>query len=85
MNFDHQMSLSKSKYWYSNNCLHLFKVHCSVGICDYSLRQKLKPLISLTMYMKNLHCANTQLHRLGLSIQVSDFFKPQTSTWYFCH
>ncbi len=24
-NFDHQMSLSKSKYWYSHNCLHFFK------------------------------------------------------------
>ena len=24
-NFDHQMSLSKSKCWYSNNCLHFSK------------------------------------------------------------
>jgi hypothetical protein len=24
-NFDHQMSLSKSKCWYSNNCLHFLK------------------------------------------------------------
>ncbi len=27
-NFDHQMSLSKSKCWYSNNCLHLLQ--CAV-------------------------------------------------------
>ncbi len=27
-NFDHQMSLSQSKCWYSNNCLHLLK--CAV-------------------------------------------------------
>ncbi len=24
-NFDHQMSQSKSKFWYSNNCLHFLK------------------------------------------------------------
>ena len=23
--------LSKSKCWYSNNCLHFFKAHCSIG------------------------------------------------------
>jgi hypothetical protein len=23
--FDHQMFLSKSKYWYSNNCFHFLK------------------------------------------------------------
>ncbi len=29
-NFDHQMSLSKIKCWYSNNCLNFFKGHCSI-------------------------------------------------------
>jgi hypothetical protein len=28
-NFDHQMSLSKRKCWYSNNCLHFLKLCCS--------------------------------------------------------
>ena len=31
-NFDHQMSLSKSKCWYSNNCLHFLK--CAVPFCS---------------------------------------------------
>ncbi len=29
-NFDHQMYLSKSKCWYSNNCLHFLK--CAVPL-----------------------------------------------------
>jgi hypothetical protein len=29
-NFDHQMSLTKSKCWYSNNSLHFFIVRCSI-------------------------------------------------------
>ncbi len=28
--FDHQMSLSKSKCLYSNNCLHFLKTSCSI-------------------------------------------------------
>jgi len=30
LNYDHQMSLSKSKCWYSNNCLHFLK--CAVPL-----------------------------------------------------
>ncbi len=33
MNFDHQMSLSMSKCWYSNNCLHFLK--CAVPLMSY--------------------------------------------------
>ncbi len=30
LNFDHQMSLSKSKCWHSNKCLQFLKVCCSI-------------------------------------------------------
>ncbi len=36
-NFDHQMSLSKSKCWYSNNCLHFLK--CVVPLSSYNSDQ----------------------------------------------
>ncbi len=47
-NFDHPMSLSKSKCWYSNNCLHFVKCtqfHCQCRITFLShlnLKMKLK-------------------------------------------
>ncbi len=30
MNFDQQTSLSKRKYWCSNNCLHFYKAQCGI-------------------------------------------------------
>jgi hypothetical protein len=33
LNFDHQMSLSKSKCMYSNNCLHF--LNCAVPLDQY--------------------------------------------------
>jgi hypothetical protein len=37
-NFDHHMSLSKSKYWYSNNCLHFLKLAVSLKRDFFDIR-----------------------------------------------
>jgi hypothetical protein len=51
------MSLSKSKCWYSNNCLHFLKVRCSIFIPSvklflylFSFSRELVNLLGLTLW-----------------------------------
>ena len=37
MNIDHEMSLSKSKWWYSNNCLHFLKHAVPLKIVKFGI------------------------------------------------
>jgi hypothetical protein len=53
-NFDHQMSLSKSKCWYSNNCLQFLK-HAVP-----SLQMLKKKLLTILDWPKNLPGASTR-------------------------
>ncbi len=41
LNFDHQMSISKSKYWYANNCL--FNIISFSKISFYSVEYCKRP------------------------------------------
>jgi hypothetical protein len=63
--FDHQVSLSKSKCWYSNNCLHFLK--CAV------------PLASLTLL--RLHPEVHPLFKTYGHPTISNLFWAPTGIW----
>ncbi len=56
-NFDHQMSLSKSKYLYSNNCLHFLKraVPLTINISFSSIKNSPKKLPNLLQTLHFFH------------------------------
>ncbi len=58
LNFDHQMSLSKSKCWYSYNCLHFLKRAVPL--------KKDKSVTILSMEQRDLknvnNCLNTNIY-----------------------
>jgi len=64
-NFDHQMSLSKSKCWYSNNCLHFFK-------CAVTLNEKIQygAVGDLAFYKKRLFSKISFKHCLLNEIKI---------------
>ena len=56
-NIDHQKSLSKSKCWHSNNCLHFLKVCCSIHLRAVRLYSN-----SLSSSSQNEHQQQSQNH-----------------------
>ncbi len=73
-NFDHQMSLSKSKCWYSNNCLHfimcalpLHTQHniCAIQIADFDII--MLSVVMLSVMAPEGRASTVQLPRQVLS------------------
>ncbi len=62
-NFDHQKSLSKRKFWYSNNCSHFLKCAGPLQIC-FLRKYKTKILTKLISYYlrKKFKIVNTPPH-----------------------
>jgi len=58
LNFDHQMYLSKSKYWYSNNYLHFLK--CIVPLWVFEGGESLSPIYFYLSWLCS-HLGNTMI------------------------
>ncbi len=64
------MSLSKSNCLYSNNCLHFFKVHCSIVVPEISLWEKLKYYRKWYFNMSNSHILSNILYSFSIVFSV---------------
>ncbi len=84
--FKHQMSLSKSKCWYSNDCLHFLKCAVPLGICGIELEWKLL-FSSKTRDIKiedRLKSWLIKLFALDIYVLLKVFNKIWHKFWSFC-